>query len=84
MRNLPRSRKLNNIVADDDPAMLRFPTERVKPLLVVEKGHYYGHGEVTSNKQHCYCRWCDVFWPTGYNCYHFDEDRIPAHKRGRS
>jgi hypothetical protein len=40
-----------------------------------EPAHYYADGELTGDKRHRFCRWCDVFWPVGYDCYHFEMQR---------
>jgi hypothetical protein len=47
---------------------------RTYPALVLKPGHFYAHGEITDDKQHHYCRGCDIFWPVGYECDHFDSD----------
>jgi hypothetical protein len=71
--NSTPSRQLDN---PEESVLLRFPTERTKPAPVLHpRPHYYSHAELTLNKQHCYCSWCDVFWLVGYNCFHFDEDK---------
>jgi hypothetical protein len=61
--------------AADNP--LRFPTERIKPPLVLKRGHIYSHAELSFDKQHRYCDRCDIFWSVGYDHHHFVEDCFP-------